>query len=122
VKLCSLIPLVVLVSCGGSQPEPTQSDTTPWVRLKTGKHCAHAKVACAPGNCAANVDNTCKTPVTCKLHMESICRSFTGEEGPATATSSKYTILSGDKQGLGAKVICDAGDVFATIARTVHCF
>ena len=90
--------------------------------LDTGRRCAKAEVACAPGNCAANIDNTCKTPVTCDLRIECICRELTGEEGPATATSGEETLLSGERVGIAATVICDQGNVLATIARTVQCF
>ena len=109
------------VGCGG-QVEPAEPDEPDWLQLETGRACAKAEVACAPGNCAANVDNKCSSPVTCDLKIECICQGHTGEEAPATATSGDNTILSGERVGLAAKVICEAGDVLATIARTVHCF
>jgi hypothetical protein len=116
-----LMAALSIGGCGEPQVEdPSHVDD--WVLLETGKGCAKAKVACGPGNCAANVDNTCHTPITCELRMESICRADTGEEGPATATSGDQTILSGDKHGLAAHVICDAGEVLATIARKIRCF
>lgn len=115
--------LVLLAACGGSDAEPaTADDEFDWVALETGAGCAPAEVACAPGNCAAKVQNGCDKPVTCDLHIECICRSMTGEEGPATATSGENTILSGDHQGLAAKVICSQGEVIATIARRVDCY
>jgi hypothetical protein len=118
-----IIGLLVALQCGCGDPQSAaDADAEEWVVLETGKSCAKTAVACGPGNCAANVDNTCRTPVTCDLHMESICRAYTGEEGPATATSGEYTILSGDKQGLAATVVCDTGEVLVTIARTVTCF
>ncbi len=114
------LALLLTLSCGSSRPadEPDIN----WVDLETGRQCAPAEVACGPGNCAANVDNRCAAPVTCDLRMESICRAPTGEEGPATATSGKNTILSGQRHGLEAQVLCERGDVLVTIARTVRCF
>jgi len=121
--LCSSLLLVSALSCGESGPPPeTPRDDPEWLALETGQSCAQAQVACGPGNCAANVENTCKKPVTCDLRIECICRAFTGEEGPAMATSGESTIVAGGKEGLAAKVICDAGDVTATIARTIRCY
>jgi hypothetical protein len=122
--LRAVLPLLVLVACGGSELESAvpDADDSDWVALETGAGCAPAEVACGPGNCAANVANGCQKPVTCDLFIECICRSTTGEEGPATATSGENTILSGNRQGLAAKVICDQGDVIATIARRVDCY
>ena len=116
--------LVFLVACGGSDMESAtpDGDDPDWVALETGALCAPAEVACGPGNCAANVENTCQKPVTCDLYIECICRSMTGEEGPATATSGENTILAGNRQGLAAKVICSQGEVIATIARRVDCY
>lgn len=115
--------IVALSSCGGSEALPeTPEGEDDWISLETGAQCAPAEVACAPGNCAANVSNTCETPVTCDLYIECICRSMTGEEGPATANSGENTILAGNRQGLAAKVICSQGEVVATIARRVECY
>lgn len=117
------LAIAVVLSCGGAETDiDASSDDTEWLALDSGKPCAKTRVACGPGNCAANVDNTCKSPVTCDLRIECICRAFTGEEGPATATSGAYTILAGNKQGLAARVVCDTGEVLVTIARTVSCF
>ncbi len=118
------LAIVFASACGGGPDAPAgaPSDDMDWVSLDSGKSCAKTRVACGPGNCAANVDNTCKTPVTCDLRIECICRAHTGEEGPATATSGAYTILSGDKHGLAARVVCDTGEVLVTIARTISCF
>ena len=114
--------LLLNLSCGGSQEVSSAEADIDWIDLETGRNCAPAEVACGPGNCAANIANRCKAPVTCNLRMESICRARTGEEGPATATSGENTILSGERHGLAARVICDQGEVLATIARTVDCF
>lgn len=103
-------------------PEPAETSDLEWVQLQTGRHCAEASVACAPGNCAANIRNACNKPVTCDLKIECICRALTGEEGPAKANSGELTILSGNKEGLAARVICEQGDVLATIARQVECY
>ena len=112
---------VLALGCGPSQ-DVDSADETSWIRLQTGKACARTEVACAPGNCAANIANRCKTPVTCELRMESICRELTGEEGPATATSGEETLLSGERVGIAATVLCNQGEVIATIARTVICY
>jgi hypothetical protein len=117
--------LSLLVACACSSPpppEPAEGPEFEWVKLKTGRNCAEASVACGPGNCAANILNTCKKPVTCDLKIECICRALTGEEGPAKANSGEATILAGAKEGLAAHVICEQGDVLATIARTVECY
>jgi hypothetical protein len=120
-SLCCLV--IALGSCGGADAEPEEPKSEfDWLTLETGTKCAMAEVACAPGNCAAKVRNACKTPVTCDLHIECICRAMTGEEGPATATSGETTILAGNDEGIAAKVICEQGDVLATIARTIRCF
>lgn len=122
-RLLLLPSLVVACACGEQTPAPqAPEDDLEWLNLETGQTCAQAAVACGPGNCAANVENACNKPVTCDLRIECICRALTGEEGPAMATSGEYTILAGGKEGLAAKVICDSGDVLATIARTVHCY
>jgi hypothetical protein len=121
--LLLLSSFALVCACGEQAPAPqVPDDDVEWLDLQTGRNCAQAAVACAPGNCAANVQNTCPKPVTCEVSIECICRAFTGEEGPATATSGEYTILAGDKEGLSAKVICEQGDVLATIARTVRCY
>lgn len=108
---------------GCSAPVETADDVEPeWLAIETGRDCAGAEVNCGPGECAAALDNQCSSPVTCDLQIECICRTATGEEGPASATSGQTTILSGNRQPLEAKVICERGDVIATIARTVSCF
>ena len=117
-----LSSLAFLCACAEPPPPQAPEDDLDWLALDTGRNCAQAAVACGPGNCAANVENTCNKPVTCDLRIECICRALTGEEGPAMATSGEYTILAGGKEGLSAKVICDSGDVLATIARTVRCY
>ncbi|MCA9619190.1 MAG: hypothetical protein KC731_09210 [Myxococcales bacterium] len=119
----AMMVTVFLGACeAGSPPPDTPDDEPDWVELSTGKSCAKAVVACGPGNCASRIDNQCKEPVTCDLEIECICRALTGEEGPAKATAGEMTILAGEQDGLLAKVICDSGDVLATIARTVHCY
>ena len=121
--ICGLaVSLVLAAACGGEPPPKAPEDDFDWLDLETGRECATAAIACAPGNCAARVKNSCKKPVTCALRIECICRALTGEEGPATADSGEYTILAGDGDGLAARVICDQGEVLATIARTVHCY
>lgn len=117
-----LASCVALISCGGAEPVVEAEPEFDWISLETGRACAKAEVACAPGNCAARVHNRCKKPVTCDLRIECICRAQTGEEGPATANSGEYTVLAGTDEGLAAKVICDQGEVLATIARTIECF
>jgi hypothetical protein len=109
----------MLAAC--ADDPPPKSPEPEWFKLKTGKSCANASVACAPGNCAANIDNDCKTPVTCHLSIECLCRTPTGEEGPATGRSED-TILSGERGGIATEVICNHGEVLATLARTVSCF
>ena len=111
-----------VLSCAGPEPKVETKPEFDWVSLDTGRPCATAEVACAPGNCAAKVSNACKQPVTCDLRIECICRAMTGEEGPAMATSGELTILAGVQEGLAAKVICEQGDVLATIARTLECY
>ncbi len=112
--------LVLLTGCGEAKPAETV-DEVEWFELATGKACAQASVACGAGNCAANIDNRCKTPVTCQLSIECLCRTRTGEEGPATS-SSQDTILSGELGGIATAVVCNDGDVLATLARTISCF
>jgi hypothetical protein len=117
-----LVTIVSALACGASTEEPSRaSDVEEWIIHDTGRPCAPARVACERGNCAANVQNTCDTPVTCDLYIECICAAYTGEEGPATATSGKNTILAGEKDGLAARVLCSSGEVVATIARRVVC-
>ncbi len=120
-KLLSALMLFVLAACSESPPPETPDDEPEWFDLKTGKSCASAKVACAPGNCAANVDNSCKEPVTCKLKIECLCRTWTGEEGPATSNSGD-TIPAGERGGIATAVICNGGEVLQTLARTINCF
>ncbi len=113
--------LLALLSCGPPPEAEEPSDEPEWFVLDTGKSCVQAKVACAPGNCAANIENTCKVPVTCNLSVECLCRTYTGEEGPATG-KSEDTIPSGTNGGIAAHVICNSGEVLQTLARTVSCF
>ena len=119
--LRSALLLVALAACGESQPAEAPSDEPEWFSLKTGKACVRARVACAPGNCAANIDNTCKTPVTCELKIECLCRTWMGEQGPATG-KSEDTIPSGARGGIATRVICNDGEVLQTLARNVSCF
>ena len=110
---------VFLFACGPSEAEsPTEPE---WFGLKTGKGCAFAEVACGLGNCAANIENRCGVPVTCKLSIECLCQTWTGEQGPATA-KSEDTIPTGERGGIATHVICNDGEVKATLARTVTCF
>lgn len=123
-RLLRALAIALLVSATSScAPEPAEapSDEPDWLHLETGKRCASAKVACGVGNCAANLTNDCKLPVTCKLRIECLCRALTGEEGPASAESTE-TIAVGDKLGIATRVICDDGEVLATLARKVSCF
>jgi hypothetical protein len=117
------LAVVGSLSCSSGPAAKAKADRDDeWISHDTGRSCAAARVACKAGNCAANVQNTCETPVTCDLYIECICQAYTGEEGPATATSGKNTILSGEKDGLAARVLCNSGEVVATIARRVTCF
>ncbi len=118
---------LLLVSCGvvglvACEPAPpdTPDDEPEWFALATGKSCARAEVACGLGNCAANVDNDCKTAVTCQLRIECLCRTATGEEGPATGRSED-TIPGGSRGGIATHVVCNDGEVMQTLARTVTC-
>lgn len=121
--LDALASLLVIagVSCADTMPAEEPSDEPEWFELETGKVCAQAKVACAPGNCAANIENGCKEPITCQLKIECLCRTWTGEEGPATGRSED-TIPSGTNGGIATHVVCNEGDVLQTLARTVTCF
>jgi hypothetical protein len=116
--LAALAPF--LVSCSEA-PAETPADEPEWFDLDTGKTCASARVACAPGNCAANIDNSCGAPVTCQLRIECLCRTWTGYEGPATS-KSEDTIPSGQLGGIRTQVVCNDGEVLQTLARTVSCF
>lgn len=112
---------LLLLGCSPPTAETAEGEAD-WVQIETGRDCAGAEVNCGPGECAAALDNQCETPVTCDLAIECICRTPTGEEGPAKATSGQMTILSGNREPLEAKVVCERGDVIATLARTVSCF
>jgi hypothetical protein len=108
-------------ACSATPPPEDGPEEPEWFALDTGKGCVQAKVACAPGNCAANIENQCKVPVTCSLKIECLCRTFTGEEGPATG-KSEDTIPSGTNGGIATHVVCNSGDVLQTLARHVSCF
>ncbi|MEM1034068.1 MAG: hypothetical protein AAGN82_27270 [Myxococcota bacterium] len=112
----------LLAGCAGGEAASADDAAPEWTAVETGRDCARSEVNCGPGECAAAIDNQCATPVTCELFIECICRTPTGEEGPASATSNQTTILSGNREPVEAKVICDRGDVYATIARRVTCF
>lgn len=113
---------LLFLACSPPPADSADDAEADWVKIQTGRDCAGAEVNCGPGECAAALDNQCDTPVTCDLSIECICRTPTGEEGPASATSGQMTILSGNREPLKAKVVCERGDVIATIARTVTCF
>jgi hypothetical protein len=119
----ALLATGLVATSAGCAPEPAAAATEKinWLQLETGKQCAQAKVACGIGNCAANLTNSCRLPVTCKLRIECLCRALTGEEGPASAESTQ-TIPVGDRLGISTRVLCDDGEVLATLARNVSCF
>jgi hypothetical protein len=110
---------LLLAAC---TPEPVVSlpGGPAWNELDTGKRCASARVACGTGNCAARIRNACDTAVTCQLTVQCVCRALTGEQGEALGRTED-TILAGAAGGLLARVVCDEGDVLATLAKNVRC-
>ena len=113
--------LVLLVAgCGGSQEGPVVAAEGPET-LETGRDCATAATSCGVGRCVAEIDNRCDTPVTCQLHVGSLCKTDGGEHGPANATSERLTMLSGAKQQLEAEVSCGQGTPLTTLVDGVDC-
>jgi len=115
-----LASLLTLVGCDAPEPKSAAKGQPDWKLLDTGRSCAAAKVACGVGNCAARIENRCNKPVICKLSIQCICASYTGESGEARANAQDL-ILAGDDGGMLARVICTDGDVKATLAKKVRC-
>lgn len=114
------IPIAAL-ACGAAQsPDDVALAEAPET-VETGRDCAQAETSCEVGRCIAEIDNRCDTPVTCQLHVGSLCRTAGGEQGPANATSERRTTLSGASQALEAVVSCGQGTPVTTSVDAVEC-
>jgi hypothetical protein len=119
-RLWVLFAVCSAVSCG---PSPSASEPRSDVRevVTTGRECAPAHIACEPGRCVAEVHNGCDTPVTCQLHIESLCETDGGEVGPANTSTKHFTQRKGSKRSLEAHTTCGQGHVVLTKVTRVEC-
>lgn len=110
-----------LGACGGGSTSTAPGPTAAHERLETGRACAMANVACEAGRCVAEIDNLCETPVTCQLHVESLCETDGGEVGPANTSTKHFTQLSRTKRSLEANTTCGQGRALTTRVQRVEC-
>lgn len=113
--------LLVAGACGGGGSSPDSGVTIERERLETGRQCAMAHVACEAGRCVAEIDNRCDTPVTCQLHVESLCETDGGEVGPANTSTKHFTQLSRTRRSLEAHTACGQGRAVTTRVERVEC-
>jgi hypothetical protein len=113
--------LVAAMACG-ARPAPVApaGGEIEWRAMDPGRSCVEARVACAPGNCAARLRNGCEEPVTCELDIQCACEAFTGERGEARSQAST-TLASGEGGGMRAHALCAAGEVRATQPTRLRC-
>jgi hypothetical protein len=107
-----LAMLATLVACGAEASN--QQGTTPESR-PTGRDCATSEIVCGSGRCVATIANACKIPITCRLHIESLCQTTGGEAGPTSAASKEVTTLGAETRYLEAQVSCDGTPVTTRI-------
>jgi hypothetical protein len=114
--LLVVIGLGVAACAGGESEHAATPDS-----FATGRSCAEASGSCDGGRCAVDVDNRCDTPLTCRLRVESLCRSTNGDTGPANASSVKLTQLAGTKHTLEAEIDCTPGTPLLTHVQALEC-
>jgi hypothetical protein len=111
-------PLVASLACSSSPPKSAEAAREP---VQTGRDCAIASARCESGRCNVEVENRCKTPVTCRLRVESLCRTSGGETGPANASTHQVTQLAGTSNRLEAETSCGEGTPVTTKVEAVEC-
>jgi hypothetical protein len=100
-----------LVACSAEPPpEGARPESRP-----TGRDCATSEIVCGGGRCVATIANACKIPITCRLHIESLCQTTGGEAGPTSAASKEVTTLGAETRYLEAQVSCDGTPVTTRI-------
>ncbi len=99
------------VPAAGEKPEP----------VDTGRDCATAQTRCGGGRCVAEIDNRCKLPITCKLHIESLCQTSNGETGPASASTKEVTTLGSQTRSIEAETSCGQGTPVTTRIEGLEC-
>ncbi len=109
----------VLVACGSGVPEPASAPLAE--AMDTGRECATAQTRCGGGRCIAEIDNHCKLPITCKLHIESLCQTANGETGPANASTKEVTTLGSRTRTLEAETSCGQGTPVTTRIEGLEC-
>src|SRR5690349_7300912 len=118
--LFAALLVVTTAACGGASTEVSEGPIAdPYT---TGKDCAPGSGICDHGRCSIEIDNKCTTPVTCKMIIESQCRSDNGEGGPATAKTGQVTQLAGTKSTLEAQTDCGQGAPAITRVQELTCF
>jgi hypothetical protein len=118
VRIRAAIGFIIILACGcagGAGSAESAGDM-----VETGRNCAHAAAHCGGGRCVVEVDNQCDTPVTCQLHVESLCQTNGGDVGPANASTKKVTQLAGTKQSLEVQANCE-GTFLSTKVTSLEC-
>lgn len=106
-----VVAFATLMACGG---EALQEAAVPESRA-TGRDCATSEILCGSGRCVATIANACKVPITCRLHIESLCETTGGEAGPTRAASKEVTTLGDETRYLEAQVSCDGTPITTRI-------
>jgi hypothetical protein len=113
-----LLQALVLVQVACSS-EANREAATPESH-PTGRDCATSEILCGSGRCVATIVNSCKIPITCRLHVESLCQTKGGEAGPTSAASKEVTTLGAERRYLEAQVSCD-GTPLTTRVESLAC-
>lgn len=109
----------VAIACSSGTPEPAAGNKPE--PMDTGRECATAQTRCGGGRCTAEIDNRCKLPITCKLHIESLCQTSNGETGPANASTKDVTTLGSRTNVIEAETSCGQGTPVVTRIEGLEC-
>lgn len=117
--VASLTLGTIVAACAAPAPEPASADVAE--PMDTGRDCATALTRCGSGRCIAEIDNQCKIPITCKLHVESMCLTSNGETGPANASTKEVTTLGSRTKVIEAETSCGQGTPVTTRIQQLEC-